>query len=51
MRADFKMAPEEPKWPWKDGWINTKWSIHTMEYLFSLKTEGNSDTHHNVNEP
>ena len=26
MRADFKMAPEEPKWSWKDGWINTQWS-------------------------
>lgn len=41
MRADFKMGPEEPKWSWKDGWINTQWCIHMMEYY--------SVAHHNMN--
>lgn len=43
MRADLKMGPEEPKWSWKDGWINTQWCIHMMEYY--------SVAHHNMNEP
>ena len=37
MRVDFRMAPEEPKLSWKDGWINTQWHIHVMEYCSVLK--------------
>ena len=34
-----------------DEWINKMWSLHTMQYLLSLKKEGDSDTCYNVDEP